>query len=52
MLNPTREYDIAPDGQRFLALKNPGTTTEGEPTARTIVIENWFEELKERVPVP
>ena len=52
MLNPTREYDIAPDGERFLALKNPGTTTEGEPTAQIIVIENWFEELKERGPVP
>ena len=52
MLNPTREYEFAPDGERFLALKNPGTTTESEPTARIIVIENWFEELKERVPVP
>ena len=24
----------------------------GEPTARIIVIENWFEELSEGVPVP
>ena len=42
-------YDVAPDSERFLMLK------EAEPVDLTLVtdlilIENWFEELKARVP--
>ncbi len=41
-----RNYDVAPDG-RFLMLRTPP-----ESTPRTMVlILNWFEELKELVPV-
>ena len=39
-------YDISPDGQRFLMLKEG---TEEEP-AQITVIQNWFEELKRLVP--
>ena len=45
-------WDISPDGKRFLMLKAPGSpesTTEG-PHKINIVL-NWFEELKQRVPV-
>jgi hypothetical protein len=42
-----RNYDISPDGQRFLMIK----ASEQESAARQInVVLNWFEELKGRVP--
>ena len=42
------QYLVALDGSEFLiALKNPDW-----PAKEIIVIENWFQELKERVPVP
>jgi serine/threonine protein kinase len=48
-------WDISPDGKRFLMIK-PGEATENEPVTeaprKIIVVTNWFEELKERVPVP
>jgi serine/threonine-protein kinase len=41
-----RAYDVAPDGQRFLMLK------EEEPSAARIhVVQNWFEELTRLVTV-
>ena len=51
---PTRNYDIAPDGQRFLMLSQPGTALEtGATLASQInVVLNWHQELLERVPVP
>ena len=48
-----RIYDIAPDGQRFLMLKESGTATADDPFAGLMqihVVQNWFEELKARVP--
>ena len=44
-------YDIAPDGQRFLMIKPEGAGDPGEEPQITVVL-NWFEELKARVPVP
>jgi serine/threonine-protein kinase len=45
-------WDISPDGKRFLMMKEAGTSmsTEGGPRKINIVV-NWFEELKQRVPV-
>ncbi len=42
-----RYYDVSPDGQRFLMIKEAGAEE-----AQINVVLNWFEELKERVPVP
>ena len=45
-------YDVSPDGQRFLMIKNGGPSeqaTTGAP-ASMIVVLNWTEELKQRVP--
>ncbi len=45
-----RTYDVAPDGKRFLMLKNfdgPVQTATGE---RIVVVQNWFEELRRLVP--
>ena len=44
-----RLWDLAPDGDRFL-IRTPGTATR--TTDGLIFVQNWFEELKERVPVP
>ena len=44
-----RHYDLAPDGQRFLMIK---PATDDTTSAQIIVVENWFEELTVRVPVP
>ena len=41
----TQQYDVTPDGQRFLMIKQE--QTEG---AQINVILNWFEELKRLVP--
>jgi serine/threonine-protein kinase len=41
-------YDVSPDGQRFLMIKGSGTQTA--LTQLNVVLE-WFEELKGRVPV-
>jgi eukaryotic-like serine/threonine-protein kinase len=42
-------YDVSPDGQRFLMLK-PSESAQAAPTQINVVL-NWFEELKRRVPV-
>jgi eukaryotic-like serine/threonine-protein kinase len=41
-------YDVSPDGQRFLMLK-PDEQGAAAPTQINVVL-NWFEELKRRVP--
>ena len=41
-------YDVSLDGQQFLMVRS-GTDAE---TPGFVVVENWFEELKQRVPVP
>jgi Tol biopolymer transport system component len=41
-------YDVSPDGQRFLMLK-PSDSAEAAPTQINVVL-NWFEELKRKVP--
>jgi hypothetical protein len=52
--NDGHTWDISPDGKRFLMMKW-GATAEDKTTNRTTpkinVILNWYEELKERVPV-
>src|SRR5713101_222540 len=39
-------YDVSPDGQRFLMLK---PSEQAAPTQINVVL-NWFEELKQKVP--
>jgi eukaryotic-like serine/threonine-protein kinase len=41
-------YDVSPDGQRFLMLK-PSEQAQAAQTQINVVL-NWFEELKRRVP--
>jgi hypothetical protein len=48
-----REYDITPDGKRFIGISSSsasGAAATSIPNQINIVT-NWFEELKARVPV-
>jgi serine/threonine-protein kinase len=40
-------YDVTPDGKRFLMVKEPHQDVSSN---RIVVVLNWFEELKRRVP--
>jgi eukaryotic-like serine/threonine-protein kinase len=43
-----RNWDISPDGQRFLMVKLDDR--KPEPVTEMILVQNWFEELKRLVP--
>ena len=48
-----RNWDISPDGQRFLMLKNVGqSATEDGPPPKVTIVLNWFDELQRLVPTP
>lgn len=44
---PNTAYDVSPDGQRFLMLKETGRAISN---TQINIVQNWFEELKRRVP--
>ena len=45
-LQPGIGYDVSPDGKRFLMIR-----ADSEPNAAQLqVVENWFDELRRRVP--
>ena len=43
-------YDLAPDGQRFLMIKP--ATDETSTSGQIVVVQNWLAKLAQRVPVP
>ena len=46
-----RNYDISPDGERFLMLKPGGAATdESSALAQMILVQNWHEELERLAP--
>jgi Tol biopolymer transport system component len=47
---PGRQFDISPDGQRFLMTKAAEPAAQSASSARLILVQHWFEELKRRVP--
>ena len=48
-----RQYDVMPDGQRFLiTIPADQANSDGPNQPQINIVLNWFEELKERVPVP
>jgi serine/threonine-protein kinase len=51
--SPSRSFDISPDGQRFLVIKDTATDEQSSTAtpANMVVVLNWLEELKQRVPV-
>jgi hypothetical protein len=46
---PLRCFDVSPDGQRFYGVRTP--TPQPPPVVTHVtLIQNWFEELKLKVP--
>jgi hypothetical protein len=54
MPQPTRGYDISRDGQKFLMIKqtagSPDNLAAPPSRASIVVVLNWIEELKQRLP--
>ena len=46
-----RSYDVSPDGQRFLMIREGGSAEDRRNRTELIIVENWFEELKRLAPV-
>ena len=44
-----RNYDISPDGKRFLMIKEASSQARQAPP-QIVVVQNWLEELKRLVP--
>jgi len=40
---------VSPDGQRFLMIK-PAEQNSSSSLTQIVVVQNWFEELKQKVP--
>lgn len=51
VLSANRMYDVPPDGRRFVMVKAAESDRVTAP-ASMIVVQNWTEELKRRVPGP
>jgi eukaryotic-like serine/threonine-protein kinase len=47
---PFRGYDVTPDGQRFLMVQEVPQTPAR--VSQIVLVQNWFEELRQRVPTP
>ncbi len=47
--NSAPDYDVSPDGQRFLMLKEAGEGASATAT-QIVVVQNWLVELNRRVP--
>ena len=45
-----RQWDIAPDGDRFLIMTPGEDVTKDQTQSRMVVVLNWHEELKRVVP--
>jgi len=43
-------YDVSPDGKRFVMVEEPRAASGAAQSARLQVILNWFDELKRRAP--
>ena len=44
-------YDVSPDGQRFLMVREQEGADPSAGLPRLVVLQNWHEELKARVPI-
>ena len=47
-----RCYDVSADGRRFLMIKDASPpSSKTSPPSQLVIVVNWLEELKARVPV-
>ena len=44
-----RQYDVSNDGQRFLMIRIGAAGDDASTPNELVVVQNWFEELRERV---
>ena len=52
LISPSlRTYDVSPDDQRFLMIKDAVGRDGPATPPRIVVVQNWFEEVKRLVPV-
>jgi len=49
--SPMRGYDVTPDGEHFVLMRQSVELPREEPFTQMHVVLNWTEELKRRVPV-
>jgi hypothetical protein len=49
--NTIRQYDVSPDGQRFLMIKESGGTDQTTAAPQLTIVQHWTEELKRLVPL-
>jgi NAD kinase len=52
--NFRRNFDVSIDGQQFIVAQpvDVVNTEDAQASPRINIVLNWFEELKERVPIP
>ena len=44
-----RNWDLHPDGQRFVMIANPNVDGSGSGGLSVRLVTNWFEELRQRM---
>jgi hypothetical protein len=44
------QYSVTADGKRFLMIKSAESETGAAESRKIIIVTNWFEELKQKVP--
>jgi hypothetical protein len=44
-----RTYDVSPDGERFLMIRDNAVASGDSSSRAMIVVQNWAEELKAKV---
>lgn len=49
---PGRDWDVASDGQRFLLIKERAASGDTAAPPQIVIVQNWLDELAERVPSP
>ena len=47
-----RDWDVASDGQRFLLIKERAASGDTAAPPQIVIVQNWLDELAERVPSP
>ncbi len=44
-----QQYDVSPDGRRFLMIRARSTLGLGTGAEELVVVQNWFEDVRERL---
>ena len=47
-----RQYHVGPDGRFLMQRRGDRQDSEGQPPNQVVLVQNWSQELTERVPIP